>query len=116
VVIHSENNGHFDRLSIGPAWKVKSRHLFAAPGDAVTAYTGSHCSLGLLITAFPNAPTMLAHMDRLRDHVRVHLQPPPTRQDRRMLQDEFALGNVSNVGNVGTLALGSSQLALLSGL
>lgn len=80
AVLHAERAGIFERLTVNPALERVDQHLFVQPGRPVQAYEGSHCSLGLMILRFSDPATMLAHMDHLRDDVRVHLHPTPKRE------------------------------------
>jgi biotin carboxylase len=74
-MIHSENEGVFDRIKIQPDFKGKIVELdiWVKPGDKIFEYTGSDKIIGTAIIQFDNYEDMTFQMDNMCQFISVLL-------------------------------------------
>ncbi len=74
--VHSAQSGLLRRVEIDPTFEKKNlveKHLVAAPGDAVRAFTGANTALGILLLRFDSKEEMLRRLDHPEEWLRVAL-------------------------------------------
>ena len=76
--VHSDRAGTLDSIVFSDAIEacLLERHLFKSPGDAIEAYNGSHCTVGILLLRFLSSSAMHARLDEIQRHIRVILTSP----------------------------------------
>lgn len=74
-IIHSDADGLFRDVQVSEQVtpKILERHLFKRQGDAVRRFTGSNCTIGVLLLRYLSLSDMSTMLDSMQDHVRVRL-------------------------------------------
>ncbi len=72
-IVHSLDDGLFDRLEVSERMKNKivEQNILVKPGDQVNQFSGSHDTLGTMILRFDSAEEMLEMMDNMENDLRV---------------------------------------------
>lgn len=76
-VLHSNHSGVFDKLYINPDFKEKNLielNLTVKENDEVPKFSGSGCSLGIMILKFDSEDEMHLKMNNMSDYVKVLLK------------------------------------------
>ena len=73
--IHAKCSGILRAIEYAPVLdgRIVDEKLFVRPGDAVERFTMGSLMLGNLILSFDTYPEMLSTIERMDDHVRIHL-------------------------------------------
>lgn len=76
--VHSNQAGTLDSIAFSAEIEacLLERHLFKSPGDAIEAYNGSHCTIGILLLQFSSPCRMYTLLNEIRHHIRVVLTSP----------------------------------------
>ncbi len=71
IVVHSDRAGIYQSLKLSETLNVVWQQMFVKPGDRIEPFTGSHCTLGILIASFSSGEQMLDALDNFRDYYQV---------------------------------------------